>query len=331
MSFRHFVAVVVVAFGFTIGSPITAQDFGYESEVQPQRAVALPLSAAGKKAALQAKPGAKPVAKAKPVLSKPGAPAGIASRVTPAVPRVGRPTGSTVLKTVPTSLSDPKKASRQELTVECWSQIYQIASGRKLTADEHKRLAQIVNERPKSDTVMLFWPKVTDYLSAHPAQAENYAKLLKALLRLRSRTATAPGASAVATREAQFINEMLGPQRLAIQGTVAFSEDAVEAYADMACFLYEQNNPGKTIDAFDNRAMFASVVCEKFRNAPTDRDKQAMAAFDLAWAKFKIAWEGGSDKTKAELVSILKKDGAGPANRTVQDPVLRAVLDNWVI
>jgi hypothetical protein len=116
---------------------------------------------------------------------------------------------------------------------------------------------------------------------------------------------------------------------VAVAGNPAFTEEAVEAYADMACFLYEESNPGKSINAFDNRAMFASVVCEKFRNAPSAKDKDAMAAFDLSWSKFKCAWESASEPTRKAMLAALQKTGANAAGATAGDMLLKSVLDNW--
>lgn len=302
---KRFVAglVVIVAAGVPLDA--LADDWGYEQEVKPARAVALPLH---------------PVKKPAPVKAKV-----VAAKVIPTAPRSGPLKGATPPKAVQHSAAAKGTVSKFDLTVECWSQIYQLAAGRKLAADELKKLTELLRKSPNQGQAVLgFWPKVTDYLVSKPSQTENYSRLLRALLRWKARSAPA-GSEA----ESAFISQILGPTRVAVQGTPAFSEEAVEAYADMACFLYEQSNPGKTIDAFDNRAMFASVVCEKFRNAPSDKDKQAMAAFDLAWAKFKVAWDGANETTRASMLAALQKTGANSANANVQDPVLKAVLENW--
>jgi hypothetical protein len=294
-----------------------ADDWGYEAphEVKPIKAVALPLKPAGGAAAkAPVKPKPSPV---------------VAARVAPTAPRTVAP------KTVSPGALGGVASTKLDYAAECWNQIYQIASGKKLTDEQKKKLGEVVKKAPNSQSVTAFWPKVTEYLVLHPEQKENYVRLLRALLRWKARTltATAGGAapSAIATEEAGLIGEVLGPERLAVPGSPAFSEEAVEAYADMACFLYEQQNPGKTIDAFDNRAMFASVVCEKFRNAPTDKDKRAMAAFDLQWAKFKVAWEAANESTRKDMLTLLEKSGAGSAEASTHDPVLHSILENWRI
>lgn len=311
--------LLVAPFALSSGGVAWADEWGYEKpeEVKPLRAVAQPLKPAGAVAA-----GAKPAVKAgasaavKPV---------VATRVAPTAPRTGVP-----------GVAKPAAAgAKADYATACWAQIYQLSSGKKLSEDQKKRLNDLVAKAPKGQSVTVFWPRLTEYLVGHPEQKENYIRLLRALLRWRARTlvATAGGAapSAVAKQEADLIAEVLGPERVAVQGSPAFSEEAVEAYADMACFIYEQNNPGKTIDAFDNRAMFASKVCEKFREAPTEKDKRAMAAFDLAWAKFKVAWEAADEARRKEMLTLLQKSGAGAAGAGAADPVLKSVLENWQI
>jgi hypothetical protein len=304
-----------------------ADDWGYdvEKDVKPLRAVALPLKAP---AAGAPKPGAKPAPKPAPKPTA-GKPAVVATKAAPTAPTT-IPVGSV---TAPKAVASP--ATKADYATECWSQIMQIASGKKLTAEQKKRLSDVVKKTPNRQSATSFWPKVTDYLVMHPEQKENYVRLLRALLRWRARTviATTDGAapSAVAKEESNLINEILGVERISVPGTPAFPEEAVEAYADMACFLYEQNNPGKTIDAFDNRAMFASVVREKFTNAPSEKDKLAMAAFDLAWAKFKVAWETASGATRQAMLSALQREGANKSAAAAQDPVLKSILEGWLI
>ncbi len=326
-----------------IASPVAADDFGYDQDVQPAKAVALPLN--GQKPT--AKPGSVPSARrggARPLpLVKPTAAikstakqqSNLASKApatapTSMVPGMGAP------KMVPKGLGAAKAgATKLDLAVECWSQIYQLASGKKLNDSDHKRLVELTKRSSQGQSVLLFWPKVTDYLVKRPEQTENYGDLLRALLRWRARTLVSLTDSAALApqkkEESAFITEILGPQKVAVAGSPDFTEEAVEAYADMACFLYEQSNPGKSINAFDNRAMFASVVCEKFRNAPADKDKAAMAAFDLSWAKFKVAWESANDATRTEMLAALQKTGANAAGKASQDPVLHIVLENWRI
>ena len=234
-----------------------------------------------------------------------------------------------------------QSAATPALVEECWAQVYELAGKQKLDPQQREELSSLVQmqlkgtpaQQEQARSVVKFWPKLTDYLTAREAQRENYSALLRALLRFRSRNlavaAQAPNADDAATNEFNLISEVLGPQRLTVPGAVPFSEEAVNAYADMACFIYELKNPGKTVDAVDNRAVFAAAVSEKFKSAPTKRDQQAMAAFDLSWAKFKIVWTQADDKQKEILKMALLGGGPGVALEQAHDAMLELVLHNW--
>jgi len=234
-----------------------------------------------------------------------------------------------------------EQAASPALIEECWAQVYELAGGQKLDPQQRAELNSLVEselkgtqaQQEQARAVTKFWPKLTDYLTAREAQRTNYSALLRALLRFRSRNlaAEAEGAKAedAVTNEFNLISEVLGPQRLTVPGAVPFSEEAVNAYSDMACFIYELRNPGKTVDAVDNRAVFAAAVSEKFKSAPTKRDQQAMAAFDLSWAKFKIVWMQADDKQKEILKMALLGGGPGVALEQAHDPMLELVLHNW--
>ncbi|MFX5999100.1 hypothetical protein ABTF05_22220, partial [Acinetobacter baumannii] len=78
--------------------------------------------------------------------------------------------------------------------------------------------------------------------------------LFKALLRLEKRSGIAN------PEEDDIVDELLGPERVAVPGTPPLTEDAVEAYANMTCFIYEKTHPGKTVDALDNRTVFVASI-----------------------------------------------------------------------
>ena len=118
-------------------------------------------------------------------------------------------------------------------------------------------------------------------------------------------------------------------QRIAVDDKPPFTEDAVNAYADMAVFIYEQQHAGKTIDANDNRTLFAKVVVEKFNRAPTEADRRAMASFDLAWAKFQVIWFSSNEQTRKLLLDKLVNSGANSSLTVAKDPLLDLVLSNW--
>jgi hypothetical protein len=323
-----------------------ASDWGYEGttpaqqDVLPMRAHAQPLG----KTAPDAVPGKKPAAAGGAVKSP-------FARTAPAeAPAAKASVNSTSAKTPAAKTSAAKSgtkygadqaASSPAMVEECWAQVYALAGKQELDPQQRQELNSLVEmelkgtaaQQEQARAVTKFCPKLTDYLTAREAQRENYSALLRALLRFRSRNLAAaaegPNAEDAVTSEFNLISEVLGPQRLTVPGAVPFSEEAVDAYADMACFIYELKNPGKTVDAADNREVFAKAVSEKFKSAPTKRDQQAMAAFDLSWAKFKIVWTQADDKQKEILKMALLGGGPGVALEQAHDAMLELVLRNW--
>jgi hypothetical protein len=78
----------------------------------------------------------------------------------------------------------------------------------------------------------------------------------------------------------------------------------------MACFLFEQKNPGRTMDVAENRAFFAKVIEDKFNNAPDAAAREAMSNFDLDWAEFKIAWAAAAPAQRKELLKQWTEPGS---------------------
>ncbi len=296
-----------------------AADWGYDdgsaAQNKPLRAQALPLHEAAPKGARPVSPFAR------------GTAGGVTVK-TPAM--VAKPSAA------------PVAADKQPLVVESWKAVYELAGGQNLDGEQQKQLTSLFTrklggspaERKAAESVLAFWPQLSAYLVANPQQRPNYAALLKALLRYQARahveqSGGAKTEGALAEDEDALIAQVLGAQMMSVAGTVPFSEDAVNAYADMACFIYEQRNPGKSVDAEDNRALFATVVSEKFKAAPSRKDKEAMAGFDLVWAKFRIVWTQADEKRKAALLDSLAKAGAGAALASSHDSLLELVLSHW--
>jgi hypothetical protein len=353
----HALAVLTV-------SPGLAADWGYEEpkkqppppEVEPMRAVAQPIAKPGALAKKDATPATKRAAAggAKTTVVTTGAPAGspfVHTMTTASVKPVNigktgsgkAPVGAP--HTVPghksAGTTGKLHAASQSLVQECWSQVYEIGTGKQLTDEQRSELDQLINQRlaagsvsaAEANAVLSFWPKVGEYLVAHPDQRENYGLLLHALLRYRARNQNAYLAQgktdALIADESAFIAEVLGPVRLSVGGVVPFSEDALNAYTDMACFVYEQQHPGKSVDAADNRDLFGMIIAKKFKEAPTQKDQEAMSGFDLAWAKFKIAWTAADAAHRSVLLDKLVTSGAGVAWAEGRDATLDSVLSNW--
>lgn len=229
---------------------------------------------------------------------------------------------------------------KDQAAARCWLQLFQVVSKERMDFPEQKKLEAYMlgkgRQGPEQNkelrSILTFWPKLMTDLRDHPDLEMHYSDLFRALLRLHERVATEKTnvVGSDFASDADMVTQLLGLQRIAVNDeAIPFTEDAVNAYADMAFFIYEQNHAGRTIEASDNRALFAKVVVEKFNRAPTDADRRAMASFDLAWAKFKIVWNSTDEKTHQLLMEKLVKSGANSTLSVTKDPLLDLVLTNW--
>ncbi len=193
-----------------------------------------------------------------------------------------------------------------------------------LTDDQKRRfMIYLEKERKNGDKsgygkIATYWPALEKAFKIADHKG-NYRLLFRSLLRMRAESSDVP------EEEKAIISEALGPKRLAIPGDPALSEDAIKAYADMACFLFEQKNPGKTVDADDNRKLFGLVIRDKFNKAPAYADKLAMCYFPINWAKFRILYTDANEEERKVLVKKL----SGAQNNTskgVSNELLEIVL-----
>lgn len=227
--------------------------------------------------------------------------------------------------------ANPERERRQGILI-AWLEMYEAATPGQLSDHQIVRIkefygALLEKKDPRALTIMGFWPALRKYLEKNPDQQENYSQLIYSLLRARTRTGGTTAGDGAA--ETELIGELLGPTRIAVAGTPPLTEDAVDAYADMACFLYEQKNPGKTIDAMENRALFSNVIMQKFKDAPSDTDRQAMTNFPIGWAKFKVLWAGADETQRKALLARLTASGVSNTAQTPADPMLAQVLKTW--
>lgn len=209
---------------------------------------------------------------------------------------------------------------------QSWVELFELVAVQPLTEAQKSRYAATIGRlaigplREELVAIQSFWPAVAPRIRESAEFRESFRSLFKSLLRMQER------AKELDEERSAIIAEVLGPERVADLGPPPLTEDAVDAYADMACFLYEQKNPGKTIDGTDNRAVFASVVLNKFKDAPTEADRRSMVNFAVTWARFRIIYAEASEAEKVRLLGELEKKGtatvAGLSNPTV-DHILR--------
>ncbi len=215
------------------------------------------------------------------------------------------------------------------VAVSDWLQLFDLVAASPLSDEQKSRFEQTINGALSKNpqpilSICGYWPLVTEAMAQNDEQKDNYRNLLRALLRQKQHLAATTKSSLF---DSDTLGEILGPTRIAVAGDLPLTEDAINAYADMACFLYERKNPGKSLDATDNRAIFARVIADKFKDAPNYADKNAMAGFDLSWAKFKILWADAGEDERQDLISRLSSGTVGRV--TSHDKALDALLKAW--
>ncbi|HEY9718217.1 MAG TPA: hypothetical protein V6C69_12160 [Trichormus sp.] len=277
---------------------------------------------------------------AKTVPKKSGAPAGAAtmpppSMVKPNPPapvnyfaRTKPPSSARHSPDVAAAASEPEQTSggSDEDAITDWLELLSLSSKQPLDDDQRSRFrSQLLHKlgtdrRQEVISILKFWPQTAQEIKYGIDQREGFASLFRALLRFESKS------KQLSAEDGVILPEVLGAERIALPGDPPLTEDAVDAYADMACFMYEQRHPGKTIDAIDNRTIFASVICQKYNNAPSPSAKKAMANFALSWAKFKIAWADAGPPQREQLLASLEAGSKPPAelNAKVVDLIINA-------
>ncbi|HEY9682101.1 MAG TPA: hypothetical protein V6C86_11025 [Oculatellaceae cyanobacterium] len=212
-----------------------------------------------------------------------------------------------------------------------WLELYSLVSAEPLTDEQKSRLNEKLlkaasKNSPGFAAIDKFWPQVKKVCLANTEQQANYRDLLRALFRLELREAKAN------SLENEIVSEVIGPERIAVPDKPPLTEDAVEAYADMTCFIYNQTHPGKTVDALDNRTVFVGTLEKRYMNTTNPLEKLAMSNFALKWSKFKVLYADASDTDKDKLFKRIS--GASPESlrKDISNPALDALMNNgpWV-
>lgn len=226
----------------------------------------------------------------------------------------------------------PKALSKNDRVINQWLDLFAFVSLPPLTVDKLNKSRLALKELivlPEGNallTIDAFWPLLQKECKIDPEQKENFKALLRALLRLTAHSAEKQ------TQLAGLINDILGPEKIIVPGSPQLTEEATDAFADMACFLYAYKHPGKSIDAVDNRVIFASVIAKKFNEAPSPADKWSVANFALKWSKFKILYQTAGETEKKALIQRMDGTASPNVQIDITNPVLNAVLSHgpWV-
>ncbi len=180
----------------------------------------------------------------------------------------------------------------------------QIANLNTLGADTRKKLETMLFEKLEQNVaeyngISLVWQPVREKVIEDIDYKESYRLLFRALLRhaVARIEATAP--------EAEVIQEVLGPARIAEMGPPVLTEDAINAYSDMTCFLYQKRHPDHTVEGDDNRQLFAEVIRQRYNDAPNESAKKAMCNFDVTWASFRCRYLDATPAEKEKLITTI--------------------------
>jgi hypothetical protein len=327
----------------TAQSAAQAADWGYDESKQPTELKASPAKSLHPKAGnpFARTPAVKPTPVSEPTEATEGMSAGGAGalmplKATPAqastapsaaahppVKTTVKPAAKGAAAAKPRATASPAKSSG---AVEDWIELFELVSKEQITAEQKARYREALTHKLGTDRgaevsqITAFWPEVRGRIKNSEDEKTAFAALFRALLRfvLKSKNASED--------DSTILSELLGPERISVPGDPPLTEDSVDAYGDMACFMYEQSHPGKSVDAIDNRTVFASVIARKYSEAPTEKDKRAMSNFSLSWAKFKVMWLAADATDRKQLYEQIAM-GKPPAS-AVKDPLVTAIFAN---
>jgi len=157
-----------------------------------------------------------------------------------------------------------------------------------------------------------FWRQTRPRILQELDVKESYRLLFRALIRhalSRKNTSLTKNAA-----ESELLQTLLGASRIADPGPPALTEEAINAYADMTCFLFQKRKPDKSVDGDENRKIFADVIKDKFVRAPNPAAKAAMTNFDLTWACFRCRFMDVGVEEREKLSALMaSSDGKSSA------------------
>ena len=212
-----------------------------------------------------------------------------------------------------------------------WLELYSLVATEPLTDEQRKRFEErlvkaAAQGSPDFESIDKFWPQVKKVCLSNPEQQANYRDLLRALFRLEMRQ------QKVNPVESELVGELIGPERVAVPDKPPLTEDAVEAYADMTCFIYNQTHPGKTVDALDNRTVFVATIEKRYMHSESPLEKLAMSNFALKWGKFKVLYADADDADKEKLFKRISGTSLESLRKDIVNPPMDALMNNgpWV-
>jgi hypothetical protein len=248
---------------------------------------------------------------------------------TTAVPAASKPASSAKAKTEPKTKVPANPAVLKKAQIEpseaivslddtrCWLELFALCASsnidddRKevlniatLSSDQKKQLTKLVASKlatPNNNFVGVapLWKALRPRILQELDVKESYRLLFRALIRhyLSKNKET--------SSDIELLQDLLGAVRIADSGPPVLTEDAVNAYSDMTCFLYQKRKPDRSVDGDDNRQTFALVVKDRFVRAPNLAAKTAMTNFDLTWACFRCRFLDVSSEQQEKLSALM--------------------------
>ncbi len=302
-----------------------AADWGYDDSKQPAELKASPAKSLQPRTGNPANPFSRTPSPQSTVPTT-AAVAPPARSLTKTAPPSHPPTKSNPHSPSATKSKPAASAGKGTPAIEDWIELYDLVSKEQVTAEQKERYRAALAHKlttPRGAEVSQiseFWPEVRGRIKTNEDQKAAFAAFFRALLRFVTKSKT------VTEDDSTILSELLGPERIAVPGDPPLTEDSVDAYGDMACFLYEQAHPGKSVDAIDNRTVFASVIARKYTEAPTEKDKKAMSNFSLSWSKFKVMWLSANESDRKQLYEQIAM-GKPPAS-DIKDPLITTIFAN---
>lgn len=199
----------------------------------------------------------------------------------------------------------------------CWLEIFALCASshidddRKevlnlstLSTDQKNRLTKLIASKLAAPVnsfagVAPLWKALRPRILQELDVKESYRLLFRALIRhyLSKNKET--------SADLELLQDLLGAVRIVDLGPPVLTEDAVNAYSDMTCFLYQKRKPDRSVDGDDNRQTFALVIKDRFVRAPNLAAKTAMTNFDLTWACFRCRFLDVNTEQQEKLSALM--------------------------
>lgn len=236
--------------------------------------------------------------------------------------------------------SDQAPPTSQPLTEkQCWLELFAVCASSPVDDDRKdlEKLATLASEQKKeleafidkrSDSLAYkalapIWKELRPRIFSELDYKDSYRLLFRALLR----HALGDAKTSLSASEKEMFQTLLGPARISEMGPPTLTEDAINAYADMTCFLFQKRKPDRSIDGEENRQVFADVIKQRYMQAPDLRAKQAMCNFDLTWACFRCRYLALNESGQARLSKLMAGgDGKGELKAELTNPEMLKIF-----